>query len=108
MPYVAYVFREIWAGLVDPLAAQIDERVDAGTLNYMVTRVVRAALGPRPDYERFNTLIGVLEAAKLELYRRMVAPYEDRKITEHGDVYQRPHQHGRECGIPGGCPQGDA
>jgi len=28
----------------------------------------------------------VLEAAKLELYRRQVAVYEDAKIFENGDV----------------------
>jgi len=31
--------------------------------------------------------IGALECAKLELYRRVAAPYEDTKIAENGDVY---------------------
>jgi len=31
--------------------------------------------------------VGVLECAKLELYRRIAAPYEDEKIVETGDVY---------------------
>ncbi len=35
----------------------------------------------------FNALIGVLESAKLELYRRMIAPYEDVKMKENGDCY---------------------
>jgi hypothetical protein len=30
--------------------------------------------------------MGVLESAKLELYRRKIAPYEDDKIAENGDV----------------------
>jgi hypothetical protein len=34
-----------------------------------------------------NEAIGVLECAKLELYRRVAAPYEDEKIAESGDVY---------------------
>ena len=29
-----------------------------------------------------------MECAKLELYRRVAAPYEDLKISEAGDVYQ--------------------
>jgi len=33
------------------------------------------------------TVTGVLECAKLELYRRIAAPYEDTKIEENGDVY---------------------
>ncbi len=35
----------------------------------------------------FNAVVGALECAKLELYRRMVAPYENGKIAENGDVY---------------------
>lgn len=31
--------------------------------------------------------LGVLRCCQLELYRRMVAPYEDKKIQENGDVY---------------------
>ena len=38
-------------------------------------------------YYHYNQLIGVLECAKLELYRRLVTPYEDIKITDNGDVY---------------------
>lgn len=58
-----------------------------GILNYIITRVIGTFLGCNPNYERFNAAIGVLECAKLELYRRMVAPYEDTKIKENGDVY---------------------
>jgi hypothetical protein len=32
-------------------------------------------------------MIGVLECAKLELYRRVAAPYEDAKCEDNGDVY---------------------
>ena len=34
-----------------------------------------------------NEAIGALECATLELYRRKVAPYEDGKIAENGEVY---------------------
>lgn len=30
---------------------------------------------------------GAIECAKLEFYRRVAAPYEDKKIAENGDVY---------------------
>jgi len=58
-----------------------------GELNYAITRLLAAALGPAPRYRDFNAAIGVLECAKLELYRRAAAPYEDSKRREHGDVY---------------------
>ena len=31
-------------------------------------------------------LVGALECCKLELYRRMVGPYEDTKIEANGDI----------------------
>lgn len=58
-----------------------------GELNYLLTRLVQDWVGGRPDYAKLNAALGVLEGVKLELYRRMVAPYEDRKIAENGDVY---------------------
>jgi hypothetical protein len=39
-------------------------------------------------YAHLNEVIGALECAKLELYRRIAVPYEDQKITESGDVYR--------------------
>jgi hypothetical protein len=61
-----------------------------GELNYAITRLVDVYLlrsgGVR--YSQINEVIGALECAKLELYRRVAAPYEDRKIEEAGDVYR--------------------
>lgn len=57
-----------------------------GALNYVITRVITAWLERTPNYEKINAAIGVLECCKLELYRRIAAPYEDRKIAENGDV----------------------
>jgi len=39
------------------------------------------------SYTQINAVIGVLECAKMELYRRIAAPYEDKKSRESGDVY---------------------
>ncbi len=66
---------------------------DAGELNYAVTRLVDAYLVSAAEtegrlrYAHLNEAMGVLECAKLELYRRIAAPYEDRKKDESGDVY---------------------
>jgi hypothetical protein len=62
----------------------------AGDLNYLITRQVDAYLARKGvSYANLNEVIGVLECAKLELYRRIVASYEDRKIAdpENGEVY---------------------
>jgi broad-specificity NMP kinase len=60
----------------------------AGELNYHITRMIMKYLGESPGYTEYNSVVGVLECAKIELYRRMVAPYEDKKIVENGDVYK--------------------
>lgn len=61
--------------------------VNPGDLNFLITMIIQDYLAPSARYTDFNDVIGVLECAKLELYRRLVAPYEDTKIEENGDVY---------------------
>lgn len=61
---------------------------DAGELNYVLTNVIfkyYKVNGGR--YQQVNDILGALEGAKLEFYRRIAAPYEDIKIKENGDVY---------------------
>jgi len=59
-----------------------------GELNYLVTRLLDSYLMTNGlSYTQINAVIGVLECAKMELYRRIAAPYEDKKSREAGDVY---------------------
>lgn len=59
-----------------------------GDLNYCITKLVNHYLSVHgKNYANINAVIGALECAKLELYRRIAAPYEDTKIQENGDVY---------------------
>lgn len=59
-----------------------------GILNYQITRIVNSYINREgTNYHTINEVIGVLECAKLELYRRIAAPYEDKKKEENGDVY---------------------
>ena len=60
----------------------------AGELNYVYTRLLDRVLGNNPSYEDINTVVGVLECCKEEVYRRVAGPYEDRKIGENGDVFR--------------------
>jgi len=64
----------------------------AGELNYAITRLIltyadQPSNGPF-NYQKINDIIGALEGAKQEFYRRRVGPYEDKKIIENGDVYE--------------------
>jgi len=71
-------------------------------LNYTITRLCDAYICARggASYTLLNEVIGVLECAKLELYRRVAAPYEDKKLQANGDVYaSAPPLMGR-CSVP--------
>lgn len=60
----------------------------AGELNYGVTALVDEYLIRKGvSYANINEAIGVLECAKLELYRRIAGPFEDFKRKHNGEVY---------------------
>lgn len=82
MPYIKTKdrIRVIDELLIDP--------ANAGELNFILTTVCDHYLKIQGlNYQHINDCIGALEGAKLELYRRIAAPYEDKKIAENGDVY---------------------
>lgn len=62
---------------------------NAGELNFLFSHLAwdYITLNGGENYQRYNDVIGALEGAKLELYRRKVSLYEDKKIEENGDVY---------------------
>ncbi len=62
--------------------------ITAGELNYKITReIFKYYEDIEPSYQRINDILGALEGAKMEFYRRIVVPYEDQKIIDNGDVY---------------------
>ena len=75
---------------IDP-KRRIDAEVlprDAGELNFRLTKVIVRYLNFKGEsYQTYNDIIGALEGAKLEIYRRLIVPYEDIKCKENGDVY---------------------
>lgn len=86
VPYVKQGQRTSLAAKVALRGDSQDAR-SAGELNYQITRLILNYLPALPTYEDFNEVVGVLESCKHELYRRMVAPYEDSKKTVNGDIY---------------------
>ena len=91
MPYIVHDDRIHIDSLLGPLITEMErnsawfKRDGIGRLNYVITRVI---LATQPDrYRDYNELLGLLEAVKLELYRRRVAPYENLKAVATGDVY---------------------
>ena len=60
----------------------------AGELNFNIHKLIEIYLNDksRVGYEQYNAVVGVLECAKQEFYRRAVSTYEDAKLVENGDI----------------------
>ena len=72
--------------LLKPQSEAIPET--PGELNYQITCLLKDYMTCNLlSYQTINDIVGALEGAKLEFYRRIAAPYENDKIEENGDVY---------------------
>ncbi len=80
MPYIPEIRRstlDMWAEAQSP-----------GELNYLLTRIAIVYLtGKGLSYQTINDVLGALEGAKAEFYRRVAVPFEEQKLAENGDVY---------------------
>lgn len=86
MPYIKQKERYKFDIDITSLSTNIKHE---GDLNYIITSLCNIFLkrGNEPArYKDYNTIIGVLECAKLEMYRRKVSKYEDEKKEKNGDV----------------------
>ena len=99
MPYIPQDQRAV----IDPAVNQLVEAIKKATvrkgtagrpippdsaMNYAMTRLVVHLLLPgNPDYMSLERAVGVLDCVKMELYRKVAAPYEDKKEAENGEVH---------------------
>lgn len=84
MPYVKGEVRE-------RLDKWLDDRpitTDAGSITYIFYKIAmqEIQLNWGANYAAHALMYGVLETCKQELYRRLTAPYENKKLVENGDV----------------------
>lgn len=93
MPYIDQTKRDVLdpaiISLVDglrQLECDYPEGNFEGNINYAITKLLILAYG-KVSYRDINDVIGALECAKLEFYRRRAAPYEDQKCRDNDDVY---------------------
>lgn len=87
MPYIPEGSREEIdidiEALGDSLENFFPDKLD-GALNYTIMRLLVRLYEER--YVDMNRALGVLSAVTQEYYRVVVAPYEDKKREENGDV----------------------
>ena len=61
--------------------------VTAGQLNYQIHLLLEQYINKNGfNYQTCNDIMGALQGVQQEFYRRKVAPYEDKKIAENGDI----------------------
>lgn len=90
MPYITEGRRRLYKKPLDELIEILDTETDhgcqfSGDVVYVIYKILKSLYSDGRFEERVNAL-KVLESAKLEYYRRIVAPYEDQKIEDNGDV----------------------
>jgi len=88
MPYISPARRKFIDPQLGYLIHQLKHIVASdGDMNYVITKLIKAWIERRgKSYTNLNAAMGILESVKQEFYRRDVAPYEDKKIAENGDI----------------------
>jgi hypothetical protein len=86
MPYIKAHRRKQFAKLIEA-ASSVSTRTTSAELDFVFTMLCRRFLGFTPDFDRMNSLTGVLDNVKDEFRRRRLHPYEDRKRKENGDTW---------------------
>jgi len=73
---------ELWNNM------EYDGAQTPGELNYLVSQLCRNYIDTKTlSYQTINDIVGALEGAKMEFYRRVATPYEQQKCFDNGDVY---------------------
>jgi len=88
MPYIKEEDRKRLEFYCD-LNGDLDVKIKtSGELNYLFTIIALTYLEQNgKSYQRINDILGALDGASKEFYRRVAVPYEEEKITLNGDVY---------------------
>ncbi len=89
MPYIEQAGRDCLDPEIDALSEALRFPLcrEPGALNYTITTLLCRVLGDEGwSYKKINTMMGVLECVKQEMYRRVAAEYEDEAILRNGDL----------------------
>jgi uncharacterized protein DUF6899 len=88
MPYLTQDDRLKFNRLLIELGEQLQT---SGELNYCIARLTMEFLkkirGPQVTYHDLSRIHGVLQDVANEYYRKVMAPYEDNKEKENGEVF---------------------
>lgn len=84
MPYIKRTKRSPIDCALSNVCPLLEEE---GDYNYAITILMHNYIQKNGlKYKNMNAIMGVVECAKEEFYRTVVAPYEDKKIVENGNI----------------------
>ncbi|GAB6175467.1 hypothetical protein JCM16814_03580 [Desulfobaculum senezii] len=84
MPYITQDRRDSFD---DALRTLADNVTSEGELNYCIYKLATLVVERTGEsYAKLAMCSNAMEHAKLEWYRKRLAPYEDVKIAENGDI----------------------
>ena len=84
MPYIKQNEKNLYEYYLKNISQFI---TNPGELTYCIYRLMLLMTKKNnKSFANMSSIIGSIECAKMEYYRRIVSPYEDKKIKENGDV----------------------
>ena len=89
MPYISTGARDQLKSLPRSVTQPIQRSaMNAGELTYQITEVIQAYLRANGlSYQSIAEILGSLRGAELDLERRIITPYEEKKQEDNGDVW---------------------
>jgi hypothetical protein len=82
MPYIE-LKKRVQLDRIIELMKNLNIKAD-GDLNYILFKLCKETV--QPGYNQYKNFIAELNECSNEIRRRFLAPYEDTKIRENGDV----------------------
>lgn len=87
MPYITKPDRNKLDSEIDAVLAKLAIANHEGEYNYVITRLIHGfVIDNGLSYKILNAAQGILDCAKDEFSRTVVAPYEDIKALENGPI----------------------
>ena len=88
MPYIKQENRKKYDDIVNNLSEKlIANGCTKGDYNYVITRLMHLYIKEKGiSYSKLSDVVGILRDVGTEFDRTVVAPYEEKKIKENGNI----------------------
>ncbi len=84
MPYIKPERRKAFDSYLEACAREIETEGELNYCFFKLSTLLIQRIGE--SYDKLSMCSSAMEHAKLEWYRTRLAPYEDAKIREHGEI----------------------